>query len=130
MSAGVSVDLFVLNNSYIDVATIGQVSRLTGGEVYKYTYFQADVDGPRLIADVTRNISRPVAFDAIMRVRTSTGVRPTDFFGHYYMSNTTDMELAAVDSDKVILFYGVFETVFNSFGVCRRWPLRSNTTTS
>ena len=102
MSAGVSVDLFVLNNSYVDVATIGQVCRLTGGEVYKYTYFQADVDGPRLIADVTRNISRPVAFDAIMRVRTSTGVRPTDFFGHYYMSNTTDMELAAVDSDKVM----------------------------
>lgn len=102
MSAGVSVDLFVLNNSYVDVATIGQVCRLTGGEVYKYTYFQSNVDGPRLIADVTRNISRPVAFDAIMRVRTSTGVRPTDFFGHYYMSNTTDMELAAVDSDKVI----------------------------
>jgi hypothetical protein len=102
VSAGVSVDLFVLNNSYVDVATIGQVCRLTGGEVYKYTYFQADVDGPRLIADVTRNISRPVAFDAIMRVRTSTGVRPTDFFGHYYMSNTTDMELAAVDSDKVM----------------------------
>lgn len=130
MSAGVSVDLFVLNNSYVDVATIGQVCRLTGGEIYKYTYFQADVDGPRLIADVTRNISRPVAFDAIMRVRTSTGVRPTDFFGHYYMSNTTDMELAAVDSDKVILFYGAFETVFNAFGVRRRWPSRSNTTTS
>ena len=28
---------------------------------------------------------RPVVFDAIMRVRTSTGVRPTDFFGAFYM---------------------------------------------
>lgn len=35
-----SVDLFLFNNSYIDIATIGQVARLTGGEVYKYTYFQ------------------------------------------------------------------------------------------
>lgn len=42
------------------------------------------------------NISRPIAFDAIMRVRTSTGVRPTDFYGHFFMSNTTDMELAAI----------------------------------
>lgn len=37
---GCSVDLFLFNNSYIDIATIGQVARLTGGEVYKYTYFQ------------------------------------------------------------------------------------------
>jgi Sec23/Sec24 trunk domain len=40
VGAGCSVDLFVMNNSYVDIATIGQVSRLTGGEVYKYTYFQ------------------------------------------------------------------------------------------
>ena len=42
-----------------------------------------------------------------MRVRTSTGVRPTDFFGHFYMSNTTDIELASIDCDKVC-------TVFSS----------------
>ncbi|KAF4523588.1 hypothetical protein B566_EDAN014336 [Ephemera danica] len=86
VAAGCSVDLFVLNNSYVDLATISQ----------------ADVDGPRLIADITRNISRNIAFDAIMRVRTSTGVRPTEFFGHFFMSNTTDMELASIDSDKAV----------------------------
>lgn len=37
-----------------------------------------------------------------MRVRTSTGVRPTDFYGHFFMSNTTDMEIAAIDSSKSI----------------------------
>lgn len=96
VGAGCSVDLFLFNNAYIDVATIGQVSRLTGGEVRKYTYFQADIDGDRLIKDIITNISRPIAFDSIMRVRTSTGVRPTDFYGHFFMSNTTDMELAAI----------------------------------
>lgn len=40
VGAGCSVDLFLFNNSYIDIATIGQVSRLTGGEIFKYTYFQ------------------------------------------------------------------------------------------
>lgn len=40
VQVGVSVDLFLFNNSYIDIATIGQVSRLSGGEVFKYTYFQ------------------------------------------------------------------------------------------
>lgn len=40
VSAGCSVDLFIFNNSYVDIATIGQICRLTGGEIYKYTYFQ------------------------------------------------------------------------------------------
>ncbi|XP_051160951.1 protein transport protein Sec24C-like isoform X4 [Leptopilina boulardi] len=102
VAAGCCVDLFIVNNSYIDIATIGQVCRLTGGEIYKYTYFQADIDGERLIADVVNNISRPIAFNSVMRVRTSTGVRPTDFYGHFYMSNTTDVELASIDCDKAI----------------------------
>ncbi|XP_066585549.1 protein transport protein Sec24C [Prorops nasuta] len=102
VGAGCSVDLFVFNNSYVDLATIGQVSRLTGGEVYKYTYFQADIDGERLITDVINNISRPIGFDAVMRVRTSTGVRATDFFGHFFMSNTTDMEIAGIDCNKAV----------------------------
>lgn len=63
---------------------------------------QAEIDGERLISDVINNISRPIAFDAVMRVRTSTGVRATDFYGHYFMSNTTDMELASIDCDKVL----------------------------
>ncbi|XP_058818925.1 protein transport protein Sec24C [Topomyia yanbarensis] len=102
VGVGVSVDLFIFNNSYIDLATIGQVARLTGGEVYKYTYFQADIDGQRLVNDVIKNISRPIAFDTVMRVRTSTGIRPTDFFGHFFMSNTTDMEIASIDCDKSV----------------------------
>lgn len=78
------------------------MARLSGGEVFKYTYFQADIDGERLITDVINNIKRPIAFDSIMRVRTSTGVRATDFYGHFYMSNTTDMELASIDSNKAV----------------------------
>jgi len=71
---------------------------------FTFVFFllQADIDGERLISDVINNISRPIAFDAVMRVRTSTGVRATDFYGHYFMSNTTDMELASIDCDKVI----------------------------
>lgn len=101
VAAGCSVDMFILNNAYVDVATIGQICRVTGGELYKYTYFQADLDGDRLIADVIRDINRPTAFDAVMRVRTSTGIRPTDFYGRFLMSNATDLELASIDSDKV-----------------------------
>ena len=43
-------------------------------EILNYVFpFQADLDGERFIEDLKRNVSRPVAFDAILRVRTSTG---------------------------------------------------------
>ena len=65
-------------------------------------YFQAHVDGQRLIEDVKISVERTVAFDAIMRVRTSTGVRPIDFFGHFFMSNTTEVEVGAFDTDQAV----------------------------
>ena len=40
VQAGCSVSLFLVNNAYVDLPTVGQVVRLTGGEVHKYTYFQ------------------------------------------------------------------------------------------
>ena len=64
---------------------------------YDYTYLQADLDGERFISDLAHNIARPVVFDAVMRVRTSTGIKPTDFFGSFCMVNTTDMELASLN---------------------------------
>ena len=37
---GVGVDLFLFPNAYIDVATIGSVATLTGGQIYRYSYFK------------------------------------------------------------------------------------------
>jgi protein transport protein SEC24 len=30
------------------------------------------------------------------------GIRPVDFYGNFYMSNTTDVELAAMDTEQSI----------------------------
>ena len=70
--------------------------------MYKYTYFQQEMDGKRFLADLANNLNRPVVFDAIMRVRTSTGVRPVEFYGSFFMANTTDTELASLNSDSAI----------------------------
>jgi len=40
VSNGVSIDLFLFPNSYIDVATIGLMVTQTGGQVYRYSYFK------------------------------------------------------------------------------------------
>lgn len=54
-----------------------------------------------------------------MRVRTSTGTRPTDFYGHFFMSNSTDVELAAIDCDKVNYnLFLIFSNKCNFFYFC------------
>ncbi|KAM9426095.1 protein transport protein Sec24C [Pholidichthys leucotaenia] len=102
VAQGCCVDLFLFPNQYVDVATLGVVPVSTGGSVYRYTYFQAQVDQERFLNDLRRDVQKLVGFDAVMRVRTSTGIRATDFFGSFFMSNTTDVELAGLDSDKTI----------------------------
>uniref|UniRef100_UPI0037E88546 protein transport protein Sec24C isoform X3 n=1 Tax=Semicossyphus pulcher TaxID=241346 RepID=UPI0037E88546 len=102
VAQGCCVDLFLFPNQYVDVATLGVVPVSTGGSVYKYTYFQAQSDRERFLNDLRRDVQKLVGFDAVMRVRTSTGIRATDFFGSFFMSNTTDVELAGLDCDKAI----------------------------
>ncbi len=36
---GCGVDLFVFANNYFDLATVGEVCRISGGEIYKFNYF-------------------------------------------------------------------------------------------
>ncbi|XP_030806676.1 protein transport protein Sec24C isoform X5 [Geospiza fortis] len=102
VAQGCCVDLFLFPNQYLDVATLGVVPYQTGGSIYKYAYFQLETDQFRFLNDLRRDVQKEVGFDAVMRVRTSTGIRATDFFGAFYMSNTTDVEMAGLDCDKTI----------------------------
>uniref|UniRef100_A0A8C0BXZ3 SEC24 homolog C, COPII coat complex component n=1 Tax=Buteo japonicus TaxID=224669 RepID=A0A8C0BXZ3_9AVES len=102
VAQGCCVDLFLFPNQYLDVATLGVVTYQTGGSIYKYAYFQVRTDQDRFLNDLRRDVQKEVGFDAVMRVRTSTGIRATDFFGAFYMSNTTDVEMAGLDCDKTI----------------------------
>ncbi|XP_019963557.2 protein transport protein Sec24C isoform X1 [Paralichthys olivaceus] len=102
VAQGCCVDLFLFPNQFVDVATLSVVPVSTGGSVYKYTYFQAQSDQERFLNDLRRDIQKLVGFDAVMRVRTSTGIRATDFYGSFFMSNTTDVELAGLDCDKAV----------------------------
>uniref|UniRef100_A0AC35G9H3 Uncharacterized protein n=1 Tax=Panagrolaimus sp. PS1159 TaxID=55785 RepID=A0AC35G9H3_9BILA len=100
---GCAVDIFLFPNSYVDIASIAPVSNISGGSVYKYQYFDAQRDSQRFLGDLQRSISRNIVFDAMMRVRTSTGIRPTGFYGHFFMQNTTDIEFGAIDVDKNVI---------------------------
>ncbi|XP_015802499.3 protein transport protein Sec24D [Nothobranchius furzeri] len=102
VAQGCCVDLFLFPSQYLDLATMAHVPSHTGGSVFKYNNFQIQTDGDHFLRDLRKDLQKSIGFDAIMRVRTSTGFRATDFFGAVHMNNTTDIEMAAVDCDKAV----------------------------
>jgi len=100
VKSGVCADIFLFPNAHIDIASIAPVSHLTGGSIYKYQYFEAQKDGRRFLNELHRDISRQIVFDVNIRTRTSMGIRPTGFYGSFYMDNVTDMQIGALDCDK------------------------------
>ncbi|EGT48379.1 hypothetical protein CAEBREN_31846 [Caenorhabditis brenneri] len=103
VKSGVTVDLFLFPNGFIDVATIGQLSAVTGGSIFKFQNFSAQKDGIRMLYELQRHVSKKIAFDCIARVRTSTGIRPITFTGSFHMENSTDLEFATIDENKAFL---------------------------
>ncbi|KAF9921778.1 COPII coat Sec23p-Sfb3p heterodimer component [Linnemannia zychae] len=104
VDAGLSIDLFLFPNAYVDVATLGCLSTITGGETFMFTNFNSERDGVKLLGEINKLVTRPFGFNALMRVRCSTGLRIAEHFGNFHMKNSTDLEIAGLDSEKA---YGV-----------------------
>jgi len=96
----ISVDPFLFSPHYTDVATIATLARVTGGQTYYYPSFSAQRDGDKFAADLRHNLTRETAWEAVMRVRTTKGVKVAVHYGNFSIRSTDLMALPAVDSDK------------------------------
>ncbi|KAJ2816106.1 COPII coat Sec23p-Sfb3p heterodimer component, partial [Coemansia furcata] len=99
---GISCSLYLFPSAYVDAATLSQLSTVTGGELYSYPGFEGGRDGRRLMADVRADVQRTYGGSAVLRIRTSDGLRVDEHYGNLYMRNHVDVELAGVTSDSAI----------------------------
>lgn len=105
VSAGIGVDFFVAapGGGYMDVATIGHVSRLTGGEVFFYPNFMAPRDSLKYMTEIERAITREIGFQALMKVRCSNGLQVASYHGGFLQhSFGADLEIGTIDADKAL----------------------------
>ncbi|RKP04414.1 protein transport protein Sec24c [Thamnocephalis sphaerospora] len=78
------------------------VSSITGGDTFFYPSFTAPKDGHRFQEDLKRLLQREFGYEGVMRIRCSDGLRVLEHYGNFFMRNTTDIELAGIDSEKAI----------------------------
>lgn len=100
VQSGISVEQFVVPQTYVDLATVGLLSSRTGGGVSFYAMYEAHFDAAVMRRDVVRALRRPFGFEGIMRVRTSVGLTTSGYYGHFKLQNAHDLVLAGVDADK------------------------------
>ena len=68
--------------------------------MHLYVNFDAAKDGMRFANDLKGHVSRTFGFDALLRLRVSNGLKIEDHYGNFYMRNSTDLEMAGIDSLK------------------------------
>ena len=110
----ICVDLFLFSGQYTDVATLKELPKYTAGSLcyypafngedvyyiicyrplksntcmYDFTTIVASQDGSKFSAELTRVLSRPTGFEAVMRVRATRGLRITHFHGNFSIRGT------------------------------------------
>ncbi|EPX74228.1 COPII-coated vesicle component Sfb3 [Schizosaccharomyces octosporus yFS286] len=102
VTSGISIDIFFTPTAYVDVATVGSVATLTGGQVWYYGNFVPERDGPRLKQDLYRSVTREQGFRVMLKTRCSNGLRVSRYLGNFLQRTPQDIELGGLDADKSI----------------------------
>ncbi|WPT14116.1 Protein transport protein Sec24-like CEF [Picochlorum sp. SENEW3] len=98
----ISIDVFALSKSYIDLATISLLSSGTSGSVYRYSPFSCIADSARFFDDLRWNLTRPIGFEAVGRMRVSSGLAVDETLGSFHRAGQTDLQFPAITSDSAL----------------------------
>ncbi|XP_053214758.1 protein transport protein Sec24A-like [Panonychus citri] len=101
----VAVDLFDLSATFSDLATVGQVAKVSGGSVFYYGASGANMaTNPgrvlaRFSADLVHYLCRNIGFEAVMRLRCTKGLSIHTFHGNFFVRSTDLISLPNCNPD-------------------------------
>ena len=105
VEAGVGVDFFMAapSGGYLDIATIGHCSAVSGGETYYYPNFHSPRDLARLAKEIKHTVTRETGYQALMKVRCSNGLQISAYHGNFTQHTFgADLEYGVIDADKAL----------------------------
>ena len=102
--AQISVDMFLFPRAYIDVASLAELPKITAGTLHTYPGFSHEVDGARFESELGRALTQHTAFEAVMRIRCTRGMRISNFYGNFFIRGTDLLALPNCTSDSVFAF--------------------------
>lgn len=105
----VSVDLFVISfgkGVYKNAQTMSDLARYSSGNFYYYPEYEYYQSGLKFTNELYNNLTRDCAWEAVFRVRTSTGFNQIGTYGNKLIKQkTADLILCPViDKDRVLVY--------------------------
>lgn len=82
----ISVDMFLFSSQYQDVASLSNLPRYTGGQTYFYPGWNAarEDDALKFAKEFSDYLSAEIGLEAVLRVRATTGLRMSTFYGNFF----------------------------------------------
>ena len=114
-------DAFVFSEQYMDIATLADLSRLSGGQLSYYPGYSAATrqHAEKVRKELTRCLTRSQGWEAVIRIRAMKGVQVTDFNGNFFLRGSDLLALPGIDSDKAFTFeLRSDDTVLQERAVC------------
>lgn len=96
----IGVDLFLLSESYLDVASTQIACKMTGGRLYFFPRFSILRDRLHVHHELHRVLTRTQGYDATLKIRTSTGLDISEKFGDFRSAPADEMDLSCIDCNK------------------------------
>ncbi|XP_065567531.1 protein transport protein Sec24A-like [Artemia franciscana] len=98
----IATDLFFIGHEFQDIATVGCVAKFSSGSIYKFPNFCADkneLELRRFESTLRRYLTRKIGFEAVMRIRCTSGLSIHTFHGNMFVRSTDLIQLANVNPD-------------------------------
>ncbi|KAK9809653.1 hypothetical protein WJX73_000552 [Symbiochloris irregularis] len=100
--AQVSVDLYIMSATFVDLPTLASLCHSTAGQLRHYHPYSPAVHDDQLANDLRWCVCRPQGWEAICRLRCSEGLEVDRYLGGYYQRTTTDLEFPFLSCDHAI----------------------------
>ena len=117
----ISIDVFLFNSQYADVATLSSCAKFTGGCLYYYQNFSAarSEDATKFSRELAHLLSRPLGLEAVLRIRASKGIKMSTFHGNFFLRSTDLLSLPNVNPDNsYTIELSITEDLLKSSAVC------------
>jgi protein transport protein SEC24 len=110
--------MFLFSAQYQDVASLSHLPRYTGGQTYFYPAWNAarTEDAVKFATEFSDYLSTEIGLEAVLRVRTTTGLRPSAFYGNFFNRSSDLCAFSAMPRDQAyVVEMAIDETVTKSF---------------
>ncbi|EEP80589.1 SEC24 protein [Uncinocarpus reesii 1704] len=116
----ISVDMFLFSSQYQDVASLSNLPRYTGGQTYFYPGWNAarSEDAIKFAQEFSSYLSAEIGLEAVLRVRATTGLRMSTFYGNFFNRSSDLCAFPAFPRDQAYVVEVAIDETVNRSVVC------------